>query len=319
MPKISVIVPVFGVEKYIERCARSLFEQSLEDIEFVFVDDCTPDNSMNILQQVISKYPQRTGQIKILKHEKNLGLPKARYTGIKHSSGKYIAHCDSDDWVDSCMYEKMYNKALEDNADIVISDYYKTDGYSYKRHTIGCRNTKKEIYLRNLFSPLEDWCVWNKLINKNLYDSSFIYPEGPMGEDMLFTCQVVCKAKKISALHEGLYFYFFNPASITNVCTEKMVMKNYHDLKDNIVKVYSFLESTITDESFLSYLNFFLRYLESTPLTPLIENKNIWKLWRTICPKMPFSFYMDKRFSTNVKIAYLFHCMKVNPSNINFF
>lgn len=108
MPKVSVIIPVYGVEKYIERCARSLFEQTLEDMEFIFVDDSTRDNSIDILLEVINEYPQRKNQIKILTHEVNKGLPAARQTGIKAAKGDYIAHCDSDDWVTPNAYQEMY-------------------------------------------------------------------------------------------------------------------------------------------------------------------------------------------------------------------
>ena len=122
MPKVSVIVPVYGVEKYIERCDRSLFEQTLEDIEFIFVDDCTPDKSIEILKNVLEDYPLRKKQVLIISHEKNMGLPIARQSGLKVASGDYIIHCDSDDWVDTTMYEKMYNKAIEDGSDVVVCD-----------------------------------------------------------------------------------------------------------------------------------------------------------------------------------------------------
>lgn len=112
MPKVSVIIPVYGVEKYIERCARSLFEQTLVDMEFIFVNDSTKDNSIDILLKVINEYPQRKNQIKILHHEVNKGLPAARQTGIKVAKGDYIAHCDSDDWVTSNAYQEMYETAL---------------------------------------------------------------------------------------------------------------------------------------------------------------------------------------------------------------
>lgn len=106
MSKVSVIVPIYGVEKYIERCARSLFEQTLDDIEYIFVDDCSPDKSIEILNAVIADYPQKIPYIKIIQHKKNKGLPLARRSGWKAATGEYIANCDSDDWVDSALFEK---------------------------------------------------------------------------------------------------------------------------------------------------------------------------------------------------------------------
>ena len=132
-PKVSVIVPIYGVEAYIERCAVSLFEQTLDDIEYIFVNDCTPDNSMTILSEVLSRYPQRREQVRIINQPKNLGAAKAREDGIKAARGEYIIHCDSDDWVDTNMYQLLYEKAKADNSDMVICDWYVTDGVNHKR------------------------------------------------------------------------------------------------------------------------------------------------------------------------------------------
>ena len=92
--KVSVIVPIYKVASFLEKCVLSLFEQTLNDVEFIFVDDASPDNSMEILQSCIEKYPLLKKSIKILRHECNKGLPSARNTGLSVASGKYIFHCD---------------------------------------------------------------------------------------------------------------------------------------------------------------------------------------------------------------------------------
>ena len=114
MPAVSVIIPVYGVEKYIERCARSLFEQTMEDLEYIFVDDCTPDASMDILARVMDDYPARRCQVKVLHNEVNRGLAYTRRRGVEASTGDYIIHCDSDDYVEKDIYEKLYAKATEE-------------------------------------------------------------------------------------------------------------------------------------------------------------------------------------------------------------
>ena len=122
-PSISVIVPIYGVEKYIERCARSLFKQTISDrCEYIFVNDCTKDRSIDVLQRVIDEYP--TLKINILHHSQNKGLAGARNTGLDYASGKYIAHVDSDDYVDEDMLEALYNRAESEGCDIVWCDYY---------------------------------------------------------------------------------------------------------------------------------------------------------------------------------------------------
>ena len=118
--KISVCIPVYGVDNYIEQCARSLFEQTMQEgIEFIFVNDCTPDRSIEILKQVLEEYPRRKDQVKILHHDQNKGLVAARNTALQIARGDYIIHCDPDDWVELDMYETMYNEAVKNDADMV--------------------------------------------------------------------------------------------------------------------------------------------------------------------------------------------------------
>ncbi|MCM1452577.1 MAG: glycosyltransferase [Clostridium sp.] len=122
--KVSVLIPIYGVEKYIARCARSLFNQTLkEGIEFIFVNDATKDNSMDVLKSVIDEFPNRKEQIRIIEHSENKGLAVARVTGVTSAKGEYVTHCDSDDWVEPTMYEKMYNVAKQKGSDIVVCDY----------------------------------------------------------------------------------------------------------------------------------------------------------------------------------------------------
>ena len=128
MPKVSIIIPVYGVEKYIERCSRSLFEQTLDDLEYLFIDDCTPDKSIDVLKNILEEYPNRKNQVVIHRMDQNSGQAIVRRWGMLNATGKYVTHCDSDDWIDVRMYEAMYNKAITNNADVVVCDYEITDG-----------------------------------------------------------------------------------------------------------------------------------------------------------------------------------------------
>lgn len=123
-PKISVIIPVYGVERYIEQCACSLFEQTMQDgIEFIFVDDCSPDKSIEILENVLREYPHREQQVKIIRHTENQGLGGARKTGMEYATGEYIIHCDSDDWVEpECMkrFIEKLRKKTQTLSDAII-------------------------------------------------------------------------------------------------------------------------------------------------------------------------------------------------------
>ena len=120
-PNVSVIVPVYGVEHYIERCARSLFSQTFRSVEFIFVNDCTKDGSMNVLSEVMKEYPEV--DVKVIDLERNMGLPQARRAGVGQATGDYILHVDSDDWIEPNMVERLYERAEETGADMVCCDW----------------------------------------------------------------------------------------------------------------------------------------------------------------------------------------------------
>ena len=124
-PEISVIVPIYGVEKYIARCAERLFNQTMTDsVEFIFVNDATKDNSIGVLRDVISQYPRLESRIRIISHNENKGLPSARNTGLAAARGEYIVHIDGDDFAEPTMLEDLYAAIKKANADFAWSDYY---------------------------------------------------------------------------------------------------------------------------------------------------------------------------------------------------
>ncbi len=233
MPKVSVIIPVYGVEKYIERCARSLFEQTLDDIEYLFIDDCTPDDSITKLKQILEEYPNRKSQVIIHKMEKNSGQAAVREWGMRNATGEYVIHCDSDDWVDADMYRQMYYKAIKDGADCVICDYAVSDGINILRNVVGCNNTDKNDFIQKLLIGEKSWALWNKLFKRTLLNNT-IYPKGDMGEDMVITIQCLLNTSAISYLSSIFYYYFQNPKSITNVAEKEKVMKNFYQNKENL-------------------------------------------------------------------------------------
>ena len=234
MPKVSVIIPVFGVEKYIERCARSLFEQTLDDIEYLFINDCTEDASMDVLERVMQEYPQRKNQIRIVNMPTNSGQAAVRRYGIHLATGNYIIHCDSDDWVDIKMYEIMYREAVSEDLDIVICDCF----YSTEKSNIykNCYSTLDKCkLLHDLITQKVPVAVWNKLIKKELYNNKeLIYPTHNVGEDYALTIQLVLYAKKYGYIKNALYYYYQNPLSITKQQSYSAIKKQYIDINDNM-------------------------------------------------------------------------------------
>ena len=123
-PLISIIIPVYNVEKYIAKCAITLFEQDFESIEYIFVNDCSIDNSIQVLQSIIEKFPNRKNDIKIINNAKNSGSSLTRKYGLDKANGEYIIFIDADDWVEPDMISLMHQKAKDDEADIVCCDYF---------------------------------------------------------------------------------------------------------------------------------------------------------------------------------------------------
>ena len=173
---VSVIVPIFGVEKYIERCARSLFAQTIDDkdVEFIFVNDATRDSSIDILRRVVDEFPGK--QVEIINHPSNLGLPAARKTGVEAAHGEYIIHCDSDDWVEPDYCRKLYETAISQNADIVVCGYSLSDGESclqsdeYDDRLLANLDKASGAAIALKSSPY----VWNKMVRRSLYETAGI-------------------------------------------------------------------------------------------------------------------------------------------------
>lgn len=236
--KISVIIPCYGVESFIRQCAESLMKQSLQEVELLFVNDCTKDKSIEGLCDVLGKYPKRANQVKILKHITNKGLPAARNTGLSVAQGEYIFHCDGDDFVDETMLEEMYNEAKKKDADIVWCDYYE----SYKEHEVYKKEPEgscADEAVRNMLSRTMQYNVWNKLVRRSLYtDNNIVFPEGrAMGEDLTMI-KLFAKANKICYLPKAYYHYVkWNTGAMTQVFNQKKL----NELKENIEDLSYFL------------------------------------------------------------------------------
>lgn len=220
-PKVSVVVPIYNVEKYIERCVRSLMEQTLQDIEYIFVNDCTPDQSVEVLQRVLLEYPHRT-QVKIVSHEENRGSAAVRNTGLDTSIGEYIIYCDSDDWVDKPMYETMYNRAKEVNADIVVVDYcYEFHSYSIVQKQPFPSEGLEAV--RQMLAGSLHCGTCNKMVRRELFLKNGIhFPNGiNMWEDVLTTIPLCYYASNIIYIPKAFYHYAqFNSNSYTQCVSE---------------------------------------------------------------------------------------------------
>lgn len=207
MTKVSIIVPVYGVEKWIERCAVSLFEQTYEDIEYIFVNDATPDKSMEVLAEVVKRYPRRAKQVKIITHTQNKGLSAARNSGLAACNSEYIWHVDSDDYIAADAVEKLINTAEKQNADIVVFDVNVVSTNRIKIERVNYNS--KTDYIRRLLQHTEKCAHWNKFYRKSLIDLTGIRSDENirLAEDYAVTPRLLYLAEKVVILHEPLYYY----------------------------------------------------------------------------------------------------------------
>ena len=262
-PLVSVLVPVYGVEKYIERCARSIFEQTYQNLEIIFVNDCTPDNSINILTKVSKDYPERKDQTRIINHEKNKGLATARKTALLASSGFYIQNIDSDDYINPDMIRQMVIKAIEDDADITICDFMHvySDGKTYKHIQVRPSLTPKKL-LTQLISGKVHAGVVNKLIKRSLYFDNNIYPiEGlNMCEDLSVMFRLVYYAKKIAYIPLPLYNYLLGRAG--SYTSSKMNLSQQH----NAIMLINLFDDFFRDKNISSEIYKEIRYHKASTL-----------------------------------------------------
>lgn len=223
--RISLLIPVYGVELFIERCVRSLFEQTYSNIEYVFVDDCTKDRSIEILNQLIDRYSYRKKDVKIIRHQINCGLSAARNTALENSTGKYIMHVDSDDYLELNAIESLHEYAIKNNSDIVIGGY-KIVGIK-KSITISQKIPDDNYeYVKRLLRKECSPSIWGKLFLREFYISSGIRSiEGlNQGEDYVVMPRLIYCARHIGVIDVPLYNYIqYNVHSYTNNITEKSI------------------------------------------------------------------------------------------------
>ena len=266
MPKVSVIVPVYNVEKYIEKCLDSLVNQTLKDIELIIVNDGSTDSS----EQIILKYKDKYSNIMYLTKE-NGGLSDARNFGIPHATGDYIAFLDSDDYVELSLYEKLYKKAIETDADMVECDFYWEYSETKMIHDRNAKYKDKSDMYANARVV-----AWNKLYKREvLLNSGVQFPKGLRYEDLEFFYKILPKLRKIELIEEPLIHYVQRNNSITYTQNEKT--RDIFTILDNIIDYYK--ANNIYDEykQELEYMYTRILFASSFKRMTKIADKSIRK------------------------------------------
>ena len=240
-PLISVIVPIYNVEKYLNRCIESIVNQTYKNLEIILVDDGSPDNC----PQICDQWKEKDNRIKVI-HKENGGLSDARNAGLDIAQGEYIAFVDSDDYIHVRMYETLINVLLEKDCDIVQCDFSKvTDGQHINDDPLDYKikeyNVKEALYSLINENPLKQ-VVWNKLYKKYIFDT-LKFEVGKLNEDDFFTYQAFDKCKKICSINVSLYYYLVRNTSIMG---EKFNIRRLDGLEARTNR-YNFLKEKYID------------------------------------------------------------------------
>lgn len=216
---VSIIVPVYKAEKYIHQCIDSLLAQTYRNIEVILVDDGSPDHCGKICDE----YAAKDSRVKVI-HQQNGGVSVARQTGIDHATGEYSIHADPDDWVNPNMIEELVAKAVADNADMVICDFYR-ESKSDRIHV--CQNPGDDLsasaVLRKILSQQLHGSCCNKLVNRSRIEGIGFTPEDLcILEDELYNIRILARKIKVSYLPKAFYHYRVeNEHSLCNTISEK--------------------------------------------------------------------------------------------------
>ncbi len=272
---LSVVIPIYNVEPYIERCARTLFGQTLDGIEYIFVNDCTPDNSIRVLKKVLEDYPNLIPNVRIINHKQNQGVSCSRIDGMKAANGKYIIHCDTDDWLDLDLYEKMFNKAEYENADICVCDFVNeyNDGQSF-RTSCSVSGTPKQM-LANMHNKSFYCMLWRSMMKRDFVEKNFLYPvpHVDLWEDVYVTLRAYYFANKVVKIDDSVYHYYVNDKSLT---ANSANPKHFRDMASTVKLLESFFSDKKDIDTAL-LLSFWKLLAKSTLLTTSGFDPKRWK------------------------------------------
>lgn len=302
MKKISVIVPIYNIEKYLNRMLESLINQSYKNLEIILIDDGSCDSSGDICDE----YKKKDDRIKVI-HKTNEGVSKVRNLGIKLATGDYIGFVDSDDVIDKDMYKKLYENMISNNCDISVCNYCTfavepSFEYYNKIKIFDKKDALNDIISDGIITNF----LWNKLFKKNIFNN-IKFPKGKIYEDMYVMPKLLEKVNRLCFDYSKLYGYFIRINSYVNTynCSKNINYLKFSDSCYNYLTKYTFLKDNLA-----RYRTFYIysAYLQAAKSScrDIFKDKdmdNYYKLFRK-------SFNVYKNYSYKRKL--LFYVLYIN-------
>lgn len=289
-PLVSILVPVYGTEAYVERCSQSLFNQTYENIEVIFVNDCTKDNSIFLIEQSAKR--NGFNNYRIVNHTVNRGLGQARGTGLAEAKGDYVTFVDSDDWIEQTMIFELIQAALTEEADIVCGSY--NNVWPQKTLTVNHCHLQKKKFIEEILLNRIPGSIWGKLYSKKLFTEhpELRYVEGiDYGEDYYMTPRLFYYANKLSFVDKGLYNY--------NLCNVKSYIHSFSEKSMNsILKADVIIEDFFKDKFSKEFID--LAKLRTKLLIIKQGNPQLYKKLSAIYSDVPKS--VTKKLSITDRI-----------------
>ena len=313
--KVSIIIPVYNTEKYLPKCLNTIVSQTFQNIEILIVNDCSTDNSL----QIINDYKKKDSRISIINLKVNSGLTVARNTGIQAATGKYIVFVDSDDWISEKLVETLYDSIEINQSDVIIATHYTFDNSTKK---IKIFRQKEEFYNKQIASVTEKqkfltlrmiWSAWNKIYKRDFLTTNNIYFKTAKMEDILFIYEVVAMPNsKIMLIKDILYYYRIN--------RKNSIMYNKTDRIYNCIKAASEIKKFLKSQNlFETYEKSFYPYIallfaaefEVSSLSSGQLAKISFILKRVFFNEMRIPFYKTyDKFSYKIRLFCFYICLK---------
>lgn len=299
MIPLTVIIPFYNSGKYLNHTAESLFKQTLDNIEYIFVNDGSSDDSVNVILESLASFPDRKSQVQIVNSSvtgKNQGIAQARQAGLDLAQGEYVTFCDSDDWVDPQYYEDLYNAGIKNNVQMVVGD-----------HCLDTNGGTERILAPNItnwqeFKAFDKWfhlSLWNRLIRLSLIkDNNIRFYEGiNLSEDYNFVMRAYYYSKKICKVTtESLYHYNkINEGSFTSNLSQRHIMQRIECIK--------LLDSFFHDKGRLNNCN--VHNIEKYNAKDALLGLDDFKTWKTTFPEISFRVISDTKRNWLYKTVYL--------------
>ncbi len=292
MPKVSIIVPFYNVEAYIDKCLKSLVNQTLEDIEIILVNDGSKDNTINIAKKYQKEYPKKI----VYLEKENGGLSDARNYAIPYAKGDYIAFLDSDDYVETTMYKEMYEIAKKENSDMVECNFI----WEYPDKT----RIDTGIIYNNKHEMLEKIRVvaWNKLIKREILEKTKVqFPKGYRYEDVEFTYKLIPFLEKVSFCKTPMVHYIQREGSITNIQNKRNT--EIFDVLEHVIEYYK--KNNIYTEYYSELEYVYVRYAFCSSFLRIVKIKDatikkelLETTWNNVYTKFP-NWKKNQILSTN--------------------